>query len=354
MQNLLAAPLFLYSATRSTGFTVQYQLLEALNSLFPHAKRPTSDEGEEAVAANWETILSARRDLMELLREDSRNITRGLYPLSVLKPESPVGHMLRLPRILADGLSIYARRKRGRTTEFTRKAEELLSDLPRYYRRNFHFQTDGYLSARSAELYEHQVEMLFGGAADAMRRLIVTALRERFGSTDGRGLRFLEVAAGTGRSTRFVHLAFPKARIVATDLSEPYLRHAQSQLRGFSRIDYMQADGAKLPFLDRGFDAVYSVFLFHELPEEARREVLREAKRVLKPGGFFGLVDSIQRGDKPEFDPLLARFPKDFHEPFYRNYSVTPMEGLLAESGFTEVESRRGFFSKVISGTYVA
>lgn len=255
-----------------------------------------------------------------------------------------------------DGFAISLRKSRGRTADFDRKANELLEDLPRYYQRCFHFQTNGYLSRRSAEVYEHQVELLFAGGADAMRRLILPPLKARFaGSPDGHGLRFLELGAGTGRATRFVRLAFPRARIVAMDLSDPYLEQARRNLAGFARIDFLQGDAAHLPFRNAEFDAVYSVFLFHELPRSVRAEVLAESKRVARKGGFIGLVDSLQTGDKELFNPLLSQFPKDFHEPYYRDYIGHPMEELLRAGRIVNrVSTDYGFSSKVCWGTRAA
>jgi ubiquinone/menaquinone biosynthesis C-methylase UbiE len=324
------------------GFTLEYFLLQGLSHLLPKPllKPPKLD---------WKTIRAIRAELDELLRKDSQHMAQGDYPIRVLAPESPFKHFRRLPLLLADAYSIHRRRIRGKTTEFDAEAKSFLSELPRYYRRNFHFQTSGYLSRRSAEVYEHQVELLFQGCADAMRRLILPELRRHFGNTDGEGLKFLEIGAGTGRATRFVHLTFPKARIVAVDLSDPYLKTAQRNLADYSRIDFNQADGAHLPFKDEEFDAVYSVFLYHELPKSAREAVVAESQRVLKKGGFFGFVDSLQTGDKKLFDALLRQFPKEFHEPFYREYISSPMEALLKDQGFTHIRSDTGFTSKVCS-----
>lgn len=51
-----------------------------------------------------------------------------------------------------------------------------------------------------------------------------------------------------------------------------------------------------LPVPDASQDCVISVYLFHELPPEARRNVIKEVARVLKPGGTFILTDSVQLG----------------------------------------------------------
>ena len=71
---------------------------------------------------------------------------------------------------------------------------------------------------------------------------------------------------------------------------------------------------------DASADIVTSVFLFHELPPDVRRQVTAEMARILKPGGLFVFLDSLQLGDRPPWDGLLEAFPARFHEPYYRNY----------------------------------
>ena len=75
-----------------------------------------------------------------------------------------------------------------------------------------------------------------------------------------------------------------------------------------------------MPLPDASVDVATSIFLFHELPPEVRREVTREIARVLKPGGMFVFLDSLQLGDKPDWDGLLQSFPYRFHEPYYHGY----------------------------------
>ncbi len=296
-----------------------------------------------------EAIEVTLQRLRQLLERDAAEIGRGVAPLSVLAPRDPMGHAARLLRILADSTGVAARRRKNEHREFGERSRRWLDELPAYYRRNFHHQTDGYLSERSADLYEHQVELLFRGGADAMRRLILPALRSHFGPQEGRGLRFLELGAGTGAGTRGVAKAFPEARITCLDLSPPYLKHARKTLADADRVDFVQGDASDLEFRGERFDAVYSIFLLHELPLTIRETVLEESFRVLKPGGFFGAVDSLQRGDDPDLDWALELFPREFHEPYYANYAANPLEGLLRDAGFDSIASRTGFLSKVVS-----
>ncbi len=342
-REVLAKGLYGYEAARSWVFLLQNMSLPLVEFL---ATRKT-----KALPANFlQNVRQAHSEMLKLLEKDAANIAAGIYPASVLKPESPKKFLTRYPKILLDGIQIARRRLSKRQDDLGREANEYLGDVPDYFQRNFHFQTGGYLTRASAELYEHQVEILFAGAADAMRRLILPPMKEHFHGSMGEGLHFLEVAAGTGRLTRSVKLAFPKARITILDLSPPYLKKAQSNLREFSRLDFVQGDAAQLPFRDQHFDAVYSCFLFHELPLEERKKVIAEGARVLNPGGFYGLVDSIQKDDRPDFEWALGQFPVDFHEPFFKNYLQNPMEGLLQHQGFENVQTSQGFFSKAVTG----
>lgn len=331
-----------YSLARSAHFAVQQFSLPVFEFLSTGKtrKRPSLEP---------QKMRKLYSELLSLLKRDSENIAQGLYPVEVLKPEKVSDHFRRYPRIIFDGYQISKRREARNPKDFGLEAQEYLKDLPEYYQRNFHFQSGGYLTQNSADLYEHQVEILFSGSADAMRRLIIPLVKEHY-PTQGEGLHFLEVAAGTGRLTRFMKLAFPKAKITVMDLSYPYLRKAQANLREFDRLDFIQGAAEELPFQGEKFDLVYSCFLFHELPIEVRRQVVAESFRVLKPGGLVGLVDSVQKEDAKDLEWALEQFPVDFHEPFYKNYTMNPMEGLLNYRGFEKIKKDLGFFSKAVVG----
>lgn len=340
---MLEIPVYAFHLARHFHFGWQFLAFDTLFRNVPGLKGPVR-------LSDPEVFRKVRQAYLDLLRQDAINIAEGVYPVQVLKLESMRKHLARIPRMFLDSLEIYRRRAQELSDDFDSNAQEMLDEVPKYYRRNFHFQTSGYLSERSADLYEHQVEMLFAGAADPMRRLILKPLRKHLGKSSGKGLRILEIAAGTGRATRFTRLTFPEARITVLDLSDPYLKAARKNLGEFSRIDFIRGQGEALPFQNESFDAVYSVFLFHELPFEIRKKVVQEAKRVLRSGGFFGLVDSVQNGDSPAFEPLLEAFPQSYHEPFYRDYISKPMEDLLKKEKFSQLKSEVGGSSKVLWG----
>lgn len=336
-------PIVAFSLSRSMLFLTEYQLLNRLLRWIPGGKA-------EATLPSREFKKAVREAILRLYEKDADRIVRRIYPISVLKPESMTKHLKRIPKLIQDGFFLYRRRAQGKTAVFDAEARNEFEGMPRYFRRNFHFQTNGYLSEESAEIYEHQVDLLFSGATQAMRRLLLEPMKDYFDSKNIGRPKILEIAAGVGSATVFTKQAFPKSSLTVNDLSAPYLKAARKNLSSFDRVDFNQADAAHLPFKDGMFDAVYSVFLFHELPEEEREKVIRECLRVLKPGGFFGLIDSIQKGDISEFDVALERFPENYHEPFFRNYSSHPLEKTLADAEVDSVMCEFGFFSKAIWG----
>lgn len=61
-----------------------------------------------------------------------------------------------------------------------------------------------------------------------------------------------------------------------------------------SRITFQKGDAAQLPFADESFDAAVSNFVFHEVrTAKDKRDVVREALRVVKPGGAFSVSGHV-------------------------------------------------------------
>lgn len=286
----------------------------------------------------------------KILKQDAANIAAGYYPPQVIFQENPLRHYSRIPKLLADTFRASKQRTQKKSDFFEAKDSEFLSEVPEYFRRNFHFQKGGYLNDESAALYDHQVEVLFSGTGQAMRRQIIPLLKKHFLNSDGEGLRLLEIGSGTGSLTRSIALAFPKAQITCLDISPHYLKQAQKNLSEFKRINFVQGLAEDLQFKDNSFDAVFSCYLFHELPEKIRQQVLDEKIRVLKSKGFMAVVDSIQKDDEPELNWALEQFPKDFHEPFYKNYVEKRLENFFIKLNLVENSTDLAFLTKIVSG----
>jgi ubiquinone/menaquinone biosynthesis C-methylase UbiE len=286
------------------------------------------------------------RDVLALQRRDAENVRRGLYPRPVEEEGSLAAHIEAVRRMFADLPALNERRIGGRVEEAATLPEA--EGLPDYYARNFHFQTDGYLSEESAQLYDIQVETLFLGAAGAMRRQALPPIADFVRGKDQRQLSMLDVACGTGRFLGQAAQAFPALPMTGIDLSAAYIEEARRHLARRRNIRLLEGNAEALPLPDASQDIVTSIYLYHELPQEVRRTVTAEIARVLRPGGLYVFIDSLQSGDKPGYDGLLEAFPVRFHEPYYENYLAHDVPTLLASCGLQPRETKLAFLSKVV------
>jgi ubiquinone/menaquinone biosynthesis C-methylase UbiE len=284
-------------------------------------------------------------DLDALIEQDWRNLAEGHYRL----PEDMlVLAALRKAGLYFADLSRVDRRRRAADDDEVFRAMRG-APYPRYYLQNFHYQTDGYLSRRSAELYGHQVEVLFGGGADAMRRQALVPLKRVLSTRSVRRARLIDLACGTGRFLREVKSNYPTLKVTALDLSPFYLDEARRALAPWSGAAFVEAPAEAVPLADATFDVATAIFLFHELPKATRTRVMGEMARLLRPGGVAILVDSIQLGDVPDYDPLVEYFPLAFHEPYYAEYARADLIAGFTEAGLALEESRVAYFAKVLT-----
>jgi len=286
------------------------------------------------------------RDMRELFEREWHDVAAGLFPAPRPLSIDP-GELLRRSVLYFRDLPHVDARRHGKSDELP--PGEQGDGLPDYYRQNFHFQSDGWLSDHSATIYDTQVEVLFTGAADVMRRRALKPIADWMAGRNQRDLRGLDVGCGTGRLLAFLHDAWPGMRFTGLDLSAPYLAEARRLIGKTARVKLIEGAAEKLPFDDTSLDLVVSSFLMHELPKQIREQSLAEIARVVKPDGLVVIVDSIQKGDLPEWDGLLDLFPHYFHEPYYAEYASGNVAAWGEQARLKVVATERAFLSKVIA-----
>ena len=292
-----------------------------------------------------ETLDAFWREYERLLERDLENALGGHYPAALLFDLPVLGYARTLPRLLADLPRTYLRFRRGAWSDLPEEAD--LERFPAYFRRTFHWQTDGYLSRRSAELYDLAVELLFLGCADVMRRQVIPPMT-RF-ARRRRQLRILDVGCGTGRTLLQLARALPGHRYAGVDLSPYYLEKARRLLAAVPEVTLLADNAEKLPFRDAYFDVVTSTYLLHELPRRARRTAVDEMARVLRPGGLLVIEDSAQRAEASDLAFFLEAFAAQLHEPFYRDYLRDDLAALLEGRGLRPAGAERAWLSKVVA-----
>ena len=300
-----------------------------------------------------ELLLDLRRSIKDLEEIDWGDAERGLYPRNLLFEAPWIEWFLKYPLVWLDMPATWSRRKDRNFQDIPHSINK--EKYPDYYLQNFHQQTDGYLSDYSASIYDIQVEILFNGTADAMRRRVIaplkTGINKYFPEINDSSLKILDLATGTGRTLQQLRSAFPKSELTGLDLSASYLKQASKYLNNSNNelVQLINGNAEKVPLLDQSFHAITCVFLIHELPGEARDNVIKECFRLLKPNGVLILADSLQLRDSPEFSPVLENFHRIFHEPYYKNYIKDDIDLRLTQNGFKYVKSNSFFMTKVWS-----
>lgn len=145
-----------------------------------------------------------------------------------------------------------------------------------------------YIHPNGVNLFERQwlVNLILWGNFSRLRD---SALDELGRSLPG---RTLQIACVYGDFT--THLASriaPDGQLNVVDILPIQLNNLRAKLPDASPVELHHGDSTSLGFADASHDRVIAFFLLHEQPESVRRQTLREALRVLKPGGKLVLVD---------------------------------------------------------------
>ena len=145
-------------------------------------------------------------------------------------------------------------------------------------------------------VYARQQFSLQGGKVqDRVWMLVLSNL-----DWNGEG-KALDIGCGNGALTIKLAKKHPKAQVTGIDYWGKRWEYSKSmcernaEIEGVSeRVKFQKASAVALPFDDGYFDAAVSNFVFHEVSDaKDKREVIREALRVVKKGGKFSFQDEF-------------------------------------------------------------
>ena len=148
--------------------------------------------------------------------------------------------------------------------------------------------------------------------------------------------RHLDIATGAGHTA----LAFaPKvAKVTASDITPEMLQQARklAKERGLGNVVTARAQAGDLPFPDTSYHLVTCRLAAHHFPDP--QAFVREAARVLIPGGTFALVDNVSPSD----EDLAARYNafEKLRDPSHgRALALTEWTDLIDDAGLELVSS---------------
>ena len=106
------------------------------------------------------------------------------------------------------------------------------------------------------------------------------------------GPKALEVGPGPGLTTDLLRSSVD--HLTAVEIDRALADSLAARLKG-SNVTVIRADGTALPFGDCSFSGAVSCTMLHHVPSAERQDnLLREVRRVLRPGAVFAGVDSLQ------------------------------------------------------------
>ena len=200
--------------------------------------------------------------------------------------------------------------------------------MPDYTRSWIHGLEGGYSTPIAAATWDPVVKEIFAEylESEETQRDLLT---DQVTSTPR---RLLDVACGTGESTRAWRRRFPKAEISAIDVSPYMLAVAERKFADDTHTIVRCLNAEKLPFEDASFDLVTASLLFHELPSDVSPVILREMRRVCRPGGEIAVMEPFEVGGK-------ALKPIAFPEPYLKDFLSTDWDVAFKGAGFGAVET---------------
>ena len=157
-----------------------------------------------------------------------------------------------------------------------------------------HIQPGGYLhdaggdDVRAGAIYDRGAVLYglgrAGGLNDVRGHTLCAFIQDAF--PDEQPKRILDLGCGVGHGTLALTDLYPDAELHAIDIGGALLRYAHARAESLGkRVHFHQQDACNLKFEDESFDMVTSEILFHETSRRGMPAILKEAHRVLKPGG---------------------------------------------------------------------
>ena len=146
----------------------------------------------------------------------------------------------------------------------------------------------------------------------------------------------LDVGCTIGHNTLPWKMTYPEAAVHAVDVAAPGLIYGATRAKlQKTDIHFHQMNAESLGFESGSFDVVFSSMFLHEIPKKETPQILREAYRVLRPGGLMLHMELPPDDQLSAWDSFYLDWDGHYNnEPFYQAFRASKLSALVSAAGF--------------------
>lgn len=175
---------------------------------------------------------------------------------------------------------------------------------------------------------------LLGPRMDDITQSVSTFFAKRY--PDFKPKRILDLGCSIGHSSLPWKERYPEAEVFGIDVGAPLVRYAHARAQSYGvTAHFEQKDAENTGFADESFDVIYSCMFLHEVPKRGIRNIFKEARRLLKPGGVMLHYELPPNKMLTAYDGFYLDWDSFYNkEPYYKPFRDMDPEEECKVAGF--------------------